>query len=78
MIDNSLLKNIENKELVEKLKKTGYDQLIKILLEDESVYTKKGRLNKSSACRKLGWKPKQLEDALFACKELILEDVEDY
>jgi hypothetical protein len=64
---------IEREELIVKLKENGYGGLVEILLDNENkVYTKKGRLNKSGACRVLGWKPKQLEDALNECR-LILE-----
>jgi nucleoside-diphosphate-sugar epimerase len=69
----SLTDIIEREELIVKLKENGFGGLVDILLSNESkVYTKKGRLNKSGACRVLGWKPKQLEDALEQCR-LILE-----
>jgi hypothetical protein len=64
---------LERQELIQKLIDRGYGQLIDVLLMDDS-YTKKGRLNKSAVCRKLGWKPKQLEDALKECKILLLSD----
>lgn len=66
---------LENNEIIEKLKKKGYSELIDCLLNnDEKVYTKKGRLNKSSTCRKLSWKNKQLEDALAEMKEILEKD----
>jgi len=66
--------NIERQELVKKLRDAGYGPLVDMLAEENKVYTKKGRLNKSCACRYLGWKTKQLEDALIACRELLGED----
>jgi hypothetical protein len=65
---------LERQELIQKLIDKGYGELIDVLLMDDS-YTKKGRLNKSAVCRKLGWKPKQLEDALNECKSLLLVDI---
>ena len=67
----------ERKELIDKLSKNGYDNLIEMLLSDEKkIYTKKGRLNKSGACRALGWKPKELEDALEKCREILKMEFE--
>jgi hypothetical protein len=40
-------------------------------MRESEVYTKKGRLNKSGACRILGWKPKELEEALDSCKDIL-------
>lgn len=66
---------LENNEVIEKLRKKGYGELIDCLLDnEEKVYTKKGRLNKSSTCRKLSWKSKQLEDALVEMKEILEKD----
>jgi hypothetical protein len=70
---------LEKREIIQKLKKhlknMGYGDLINILLEnEEKVYTKKGRLNKSGACRASGWKTKQLEDALAACRIILKND----
>lgn len=72
----SLTEIIERQELINKLIEKGYGKLIEALLGNENkVYTKKGRLNKSGACRVLGWKPKQLEDALAECKQILFKDV---
>lgn len=69
--------DLETEELIDKLVKSGYRDLVELMLDNESeVYTKSGRLNKSGACRVLGWKSKQLEDALLECKELLQKDVE--
>lgn len=69
------MSQIETQELIQKLIANGYGDLIDCLLGEESiVYTKKGRLNKSSTCRKMGWKNKQLEDALREMKECLEKD----
>jgi len=69
---------LERQELIQKLKERGHGELVEALLENENrVYTKKGRLNKSGACRVLGWKPKQLEDALGECREILKKEYED-
>jgi hypothetical protein len=68
---------LEQQELIQKLINAGYGELVDALLSNESkVYTKRGRMNKSGACRVLNWKTKQLEDALEACR-LILSGDED-
>lgn len=57
--------SIETQEVIQKLKESGYSEIVDCLLDNEKdCYTKKGRLNKSSTCRKLNWKGKKLEDAL--------------
>jgi hypothetical protein len=68
---------IERQELINKLIENGYGEIVKALLEDEKkVYTKKGRLNKSGACRKLKLKTKQLEDKLSEMRDLLKKDME--
>jgi hypothetical protein len=70
----SAIEVLEQQELIQKLIDQGYGELVDALLSNESqVYTKKGRLNKSGACRVLKWKTKQLEDALEACREILKE-----
>jgi len=77
MIQNSLIELLEREELIHKLNEAGYGELVETLLDnDNKVYTKKGRLNKSGACRVLGWKTKQLEDALDACREILQNDID--
>lgn len=67
----NLIEVLEQQEIIQKLIDKGYGELIDTLLTNESqVYTKKGRLNKSGACRVLGWKTKELEDAIEECKAL--------
>jgi hypothetical protein len=68
---------LEIQEVIKKLRENGYGELVDCLLDNENaVYTKKGRLNKSSTCRRLGWKTKQLEDALKTIRELLHNDFE--
>jgi len=73
----SLIESIEQQELIDKLKDAGHLQLVETLLSNSKVYTKKGRLNKSAACRALGCKTKQLEDALAACREILHKEFAD-
>lgn len=73
----SLFDQIENQELIEKLIQGGYGKLVDaFLLNDSKVYTKKGRLNKSGACRVLKCKPKDLEEAIKACQELLKKEMQ--
>lgn len=68
----SLLDILERQELIQKLIDKGHGELIEIFLMNENkVYTKKGRLNKSGACRALGCKPKDLQKKLDACREIL-------
>jgi len=63
---------LERSELIQKLIDSGYSELVEALLYNENkTYTKRGRLNKSGACRVLGWKTKQLEDALAECRRIL-------
>jgi len=73
-----LIELLERQELIQKLNDAGYGKLIEALLEnDNKVYTKKGRLNKSGACRALGWKTKELEDALEECRTILSKEYDD-
>lgn len=68
----------ENQELINKLINNGYGEIVEAFLyNDNKVYTKKGRLNKSGACRILKCKPKDLEDAIKACQELLHKEMSD-
>lgn len=63
---------IEIQEIIQKLREAGYSELVDCLLDNEKeCYTKKGRLNKSSTCRKLNWKGKKLEDALDHMRSIL-------
>lgn len=72
----SHLENLELAELIEKLRKNGCGDLVDALLNNEGdVYTKKGRLNKSGACRIMKIKTKQLEDLLEEAKNVLVDSV---
>lgn len=63
---------LEREEQINKLRSLGFSELVDaFLLNENKVYTKKGRLNKSGACRVLKKKPKQLEDMLAACRAIL-------
>ena len=73
----SAIENIERQELINKLIAAGYGDIVEALLEDDKkVYTKKGRLNKSGACRRLNLKSKQLEDKLAEMRALLSKDLD--
>jgi nucleoside-diphosphate-sugar epimerase len=70
-MSKNLTEVLEQQELIQKL--TERSPLIAkfidaLLMNEAKVYTKKGRLNKSGACRVLGWKTKQLEDIIEECR----------
>ncbi len=72
-MSKNLTEVLEQQEVIQKLMERSPQtaKLIDALLMNESkVYTKKGRLNKSGACRVLGWKTKQLEDAIEECRNI--------
>lgn len=74
---SKIIDEMERQELIEKLIKNGYGDIVNTLLEnDNKVYTKKGRLNKSGACRKLKLKTKQLEDKLEEMKNLLKNEMD--
>lgn len=68
---------IERQELIKKLIENGYGDIVQVFLDEEKkVYTKKGRLNKSGACRRLKLKAKQLEDKLSEMRDLLSKDLD--
>lgn len=70
---------IEMQEIIQKLKINGYSELVTCLLDNENdCYTKRGRLNKSATSRKMGWKSKQLEDALQGMREILGDEFSDF
>lgn len=69
------VKEIEIKELIEKLRKKHPEFVEAFLAHENKVYTKRGRLNKSGACRVLDFKPKQLDDIVADCRILLEEDL---
>lgn len=63
---------LEMQEVIQKLKDNGFTEIVDCLLDNErECYTKKGRLNKSSTCRKLDWKGKKLDDSMKQMKDLL-------
>jgi len=71
----NFLEVLEKQEILQILENNGFKEKIEALLMNENkVYTKKGRLNKSGACRILGMKPKELEDFLQKCRDTIKAD----
>lgn len=69
---------LECQELIQKLINNGMGDIVDALLQHETkCYTKKARLNKCGTCRVLGYKPKQLENALAKCRELLAADMCD-
>ena len=74
---SEFITEIEREELIKKLIENGFGDIVQVLLENENkVYTKKGRLNKSGACRKLKLKTRQLEDKLLEMKNLLKNDLD--
>lgn len=73
----SATEHLERQELINKLIASGYGDIVEALLEDDKkVYTKKGRLNKSGACRRLNLKSKQLEDKLAEMRAILKKDMD--
>jgi hypothetical protein len=73
----SNIEHLERQELIKKLIENGYGEIVEALLDDDKkVYTKKGRLNKSGACRRLNLKSKQLEDKLAEMRALLSRDLD--
>ena len=67
---------LEKQEMIQKLINNGYGKLIDaLLLNENKVYTKKGRLNKSGACRLLSCKPKELEEMMDKCKDILKKEL---
>jgi len=72
---NRFLEGIENNELLQILENSYLKEKISLLLSNENrVYTKKGRLNKSGACRILNMKNKELESFLEECRKILEVD----
>ena len=74
----SYFDHVENQELVQKLIDCGFGDMLEILYHENygnfKVYTKKGKLNKSGACRALGCKPKELEEIFESAKFALGKD----
>lgn len=75
------LNGIERKELLDLLMKNGFDKILDILYSDNQadnkIFTRKGRLNKSGACRALNMKQKDLDEWFEKCKTILGEDWKD-
>lgn len=58
------------KEILDNVRKIGpkHAELLRILFEEEDVYTNKGRLNKSALLRKMGIKQRELDELLYECQ----------
>lgn len=77
LILNRMIDSIEWTELIQKLINNGMGGIVEALLaKEDEVYTKKGRLNKSGACRALNCKTKQLEIALNKCREILSKEID--
>ena len=75
MEKNNPINVLEMQEVIHKLRENGFSEIVDCLLDNEhDCYTKKGRLNKSATTRRMGWKTKQLEDALNGMKELLANE----
>ncbi len=73
----NLIDVLERQELIQKLVDSGYGEIVEaLLLNENKVYTKKGRLNKSGLCRVLGCKSKQIEDAFKAMHEILRPSID--
>ena len=75
---SNLTNMIEQQELITKLRANGFGEMVdQLLANEQQCYTKKGRLNKSGACRVLGCKTKDLENSLEQCRQLLEKDLGD-
>ena len=73
-MNNKMTDTLERQELIQKLIDKGHGPLIDAMLNNEQVFTRGNRLNKSGACRVLNWKTKQLEEALADCRQILGTD----
>jgi hypothetical protein len=78
------LNQIEVQELIQKLIDNGMKDFIDMmLLQEHAVYTRKGRINKSSCVREMSkhskkpFRSKDLEDIFMKCQEILFKDVID-
>jgi hypothetical protein len=65
------MSDIEFEEILTNIRNKGpkHAKLIKILTEEESVYTNKGRLNKSALIRRLRLKNKEIDEIFYECQK---------
>ncbi len=77
-MSGNFIDGIERAELIQKLVDAGYGDDIDALLSNECKWTtKKGRPNKSGACRVLECKPKEFEQLFEKWKEILGVDLFD-
>jgi hypothetical protein len=68
----NFLKEIEIKEQLDLLRAHGYGEFVdRFLLNERSCTTKKGRTNKQGICRTMGWKQKEYDTTIAACRQLL-------
>lgn len=66
---------IEQQELLQKLIDAGHGDFVdKILMNETKAFTRGGKMNRSGTCRVLDMKPKQLEEILVSCREILASE----
>lgn len=72
------IETLELEELMQKLRDKGCDELVDGFLEnDQCLYTKSGRLNKSAVCRTLGWRLKRLTEEFARARDILAQEYDD-
>lgn len=69
------ISRLELEEILNNTRGLGekHSQLITLLIEEEEVYTRQGRLNKSALARMMDMKPKDLEELFNECRRKMIE-----
>ena len=64
------ISSVALKEILDSIRTLGpkHTELLRVLSEEEGVYTNKGRLNKSALLRIMKIKQRELEDLLYDCQ----------
>jgi hypothetical protein len=74
---NDPVELLENKELIDKLRSNGYGEIIDTFFNnDDEIYTKRGRVNKSGMCRTLQCKPKELDDIFTKWRQILANELD--
>lgn len=70
------MSHIELEEILSNIRKMSptHDRLITILIEEESVYTNNGRLNRSALARLIDLKLNDLNEILYECQKELSND----
>lgn len=69
------MNELENNELIDKLKNNGaHIELIQLMMHGD-VYTRGGRLNKSKIRRILGWREQKYKKEIEICQEILSGDL---